>query len=357
MLAPMIMLDALIRFSAFGLLLGLALTVFQLHRASTTGRLLLALCFSLMALMISTAPAGLGVPAPLLAFARFVDVPNTVLAWLFVKSLMSDDFVLDWRHLGVLVIFCVAVWFMWLNIYFSWGLVQRWHSVLLNLFALSLFVQLLYEIVHERRDDLVESRRRLRLYFVLAVIVLVALAIASEIFLRHLDRQVLSSFKVAITLVLVIAGHLWFLTVRTGHIAFSTPGWGDERPSMASDLTERERQLKTTLDHTMDVAEVWRDPKLTIKGLAVQLGITEHKLRAFINQRLGHRNFRRYLLGYRLASVKRDLADPAQRDMPILTVALSNGFQSIATFNRVFRDSEQEAPNTYRERLLSLVSD
>ena len=69
-----------------------------------------------------------------------------------------------------------------------------------------------------------------------------------------------------------------------------------------------------------------------------------------INQRLGHRNFAAYLNGYRLAEVRAALADPAQRDVPILTMALDAGFGSLAPFNRAFRDSEGMTPSEYRER-------
>jgi AraC-like DNA-binding protein len=84
--------------------------------------------------------------------------------------------------------------------------------------------------------------------------------------------------------------------------------------------------------------------------VAARVGVPEYRLRRLINQRLGHRNFAAYLNGFRLAEVKAALADPAQRDVPILTIALDAGFGSLAPFNRAFRDAEGMTPSDYRER-------
>ena len=42
------------------------------------------------------------------------------------------------------------------------------------------------------------------------------------------------------------------------------------------------------------------------------------------------------------------LADPAQREVPILTIALDAGFGSLGPFNRAFRDAEGMTPSAYR---------
>ena len=67
-----------------------------------------------------------------------------------------------------------------------------------------------------------------------------------------------------------------------------------------------------------------------------------------INRQLGHRNFAQYLNSWRLAEVKAALADPAQRAVPILTIALDAGFGSLGPFNRAFRDAEGCTPSAYR---------
>ena len=69
-----------------------------------------------------------------------------------------------------------------------------------------------------------------------------------------------------------------------------------------------------------------------------------------INQNLGFRNFRTYLQSYRLKAAKEDLANPAKRDVTILEIALNAGFNSISTFNRVFKQAEGISPKAYRAK-------
>jgi AraC-like DNA-binding protein len=63
-------------------------------------------------------------------------------------------------------------------------------------------------------------------------------------------------------------------------------------------------------------------------------------LRRLINGELGFRNFTAFLNSYRLAEVRDVLADPDQREVPILTIALDAGFGSLGPFNRAFREAE-----------------
>ena len=90
-----------------------------------------------------------------------------------------------------------------------------------------------------------------------------------------------------------------------------------------------------------------------IGGLAAQLGEQEYRLRRTINGQLGFRNFSAFLNSYRLAEVKAALADPAQRDVPIITIALDAGFGSLGPFNRAFREAEGMTPSEFRARTLA----
>ncbi|WP_371070074.1 helix-turn-helix domain-containing protein [Salmonella enterica] len=46
------------------------------------------------------------------------------------------------------------------------------------------------------------------------------------------------------------------------------------------------------------------------------------------------------------------LADPAQREVPILTIALDAGFGSLGPFNRAFREAEGMTPSEFRSRAI-----
>lgn len=102
------------------------------------------------------------------------------------------------------------------------------------------------------------------------------------------------------------------------------------------------------LDRLMTVDRVYRQEGLTIGVLAGKLGLPEHRLRRTINRGLGFRNFNEYLSRHRLADAKEALADPSQADVPILTIALDSGFQSLGPFNRAFKADTGMTPTDFR---------
>ena len=104
-------------------------------------------------------------------------------------------------------------------------------------------------------------------------------------------------------------------------------------------------------------ARVYHEAGLTIASLAVRLGIPEYRLRRLINTKLGYRNFNQMLHAYRIAEASAALADPAQRRLPILTIALSVGYQSINPFNRAFRDLKGMTPSAFRQHALAGAAD
>ena len=87
--------------------------------------------------------------------------------------------------------------------------------------------------------------------------------------------------------------------------------------------------------------------------MADRLGLPEHKLRRLINQQLGWRNFNQYLNAYRLADAKAALADPLQAEVPVLTIAMDAGFQSLGPFNRAFKADTGVTPSEYRRQALA----
>ena len=97
----------------------------------------------------------------------------------------------------------------------------------------------------------------------------------------------------------------------------------------------------------------YRTEDLTIASLAAMLKAPEYRVRRLINQRLGHRNFNAFVNGFRLDEAQQALADPAQRELPVLTIALEAGFQSIGPFNRAFKAATGLTPTDYRRQKLA----
>jgi AraC-like DNA-binding protein len=121
-----------------------------------------------------------------------------------------------------------------------------------------------------------------------------------------------------------------------------------ERASVGDDFSPADRLELQRILVVVDEEGAWRDETLSVGALAQRVGIPEHRLRRLINRGLGHRNFSAFLNERRLAEAKRRLSDPNEARTPILTIALSVGFASIAPFNRAFREATGQTPSDWR---------
>ena len=68
------------------------------------------------------------------------------------------------------------------------------------------------------------------------------------------------------------------------------------------------------------------------------------------NQRLGYRNFSAFLNRYRIAEAREKLASREDVDLPVLTIAMDLGYNSLPTFNRAFRAETGTTPSEFRRQ-------
>lgn len=102
--------------------------------------------------------------------------------------------------------------------------------------------------------------------------------------------------------------------------------------------------------------KLYREAGLTISMLAKKLNLPEYRLRAFIHKQLGYRNFNAMLHNYRIEDASEALADKDNPNVPVLTIALSVGYQSITPFNNAFRQIKGATPSEYRKREIQAQS-
>lgn len=302
------------------------------------------------------------VQAPLVA----IQVGNAVLFWLFVRALFDDDFRLRARHaLPWAVCAGLAGW----NCIMLPGSASVLASLLLGLQrALPLLFALLCvrAALAHWRDDLVEPRRRLRLFILVGGIAYSLVQVGLRLQAER-GRLGPAAALLDMGLLLVLAGTM---AARLLALARSElfPQAGTAEPVAPTAAAETgaapgpgpdpvpdpaEDRLAAALHRLMDEDRHYRSEDLTIAGLADHLGVPEYRLRRLINQRLGHRNFNAFVNGYRLAEARAALADPAQRAVPVLTIALDAGFQSIGPFNRAFKALTGQTPTEFRRRALA----
>lgn len=99
---------------------------------------------------------------------------------------------------------------------------------------------------------------------------------------------------------------------------------------------------------TIVARQWWRDPELTLASLARRLGTNTSTLSRALNDGLGV-NFNEAINRLRIDAVI--AAMQGDTDTPVLDLALAEGFNSKASFNRAFKTCTGQTPTEYRRRL------
>jgi AraC-like DNA-binding protein len=231
------------------------------------------------------------------------------------------------------------------------------HSALEIAPALSqlLFIgQALSFIARGWRTDMVETRRRLRVIFLFVLGSHVLTVVLLERILIPWSQPMLYEIHVWLSVFGAVLACVALFALLGADISWVTDPCHTPRVNEA----ERRRALDrdeldlVRLQAVLRKELAYRDPTLTLPSLARRLKLPEYRLRALIHERLGYRNFNALLHDYRIKEVSAALADPNQRNVPILTLALSAGYNSINPFNRAFRDATGMTPSSFRARAL-----
>lgn len=111
--------------------------------------------------------------------------------------------------------------------------------------------------------------------------------------------------------------------------------------------SEEEKFIRRLLDYMIH-QKPFLDPELTLSLLSNQLRVTSEYLSAILNTRL-KKNFFDFINHYRVEEFKARCKDPASRNLKLLSIAFDCGFNSKATFNRVFKNTTGLTPSEYME--------
>ena len=346
-------LDLALRAGTTALLLVLAASLFRDFRAAVAGRLAVAFALGSAAHAVTygigaTTPVSIW-HAPLIALST----GNIVVFWLFTRALFDDTFKMRWWHA---LLWAAVAGFSFINC--AWiapasGSV-RVSILAINLLVLGFIALAVGQTVASWSVDLVEGRRRLRVFIVSAAALYGGINAVLQILVsgreaadvaNTANAALLSGIVATIcySMMRVAAGDLLPVAPVVTAVA-NLPG-----PSVAPpDSGAADQRLVDALMRLMADERIYRHDNITIGTLATKLRIPEYKLRRLINQRLGYRNFNVFLNNHRIEEAKAALADPSQAEVPVITIAMDAGFQSLGPFNRAFKATTGVTPTEYR---------
>ena len=201
------------------------------------------------------------------------------------------------------------------------------------------------------RVDLMATRRHAR---VIVAAVIGLNIIGSTLLLRVLiPMNSAANYQAHVVLVVSNLLIVMFILIFLGDDDVEVPlgvaaGIPASSPSPVPVTSPEVATVLIQLARLMETERVYQQPSLSVKELADLVGAPEYRLRKIIHEQLGYQNFNAFLHDYRIRDACLQLRDPKMQRIPILTIALSIGYQSINTFNRGFRDILGMTPSAYR---------
>src|SRR5258708_57474 len=352
-------LDTALRAGAAALLLLLAALLVRDFRSVAAGRLAVAFALGSAAHAVSSA-AGFATPvtlwrAPLIALST----GNVVVFWLFARALFEEIFEVGWWDgvrwgggVGISLVNCLLLGPVPAENFRIFG--AGINSIVMSLIALSFIALAVGQTIASWSIDLVESRRRFRIFIVAAAAVYGGVNAIVQLLMSGNESPGIVNTANAAVLAGVVVAIAYSLMRVSGEDVFSTApvirmvaDIADRTPSIKSD-NPADQKLIDALTRLMAEDRVYRDERMTIGALALRLAVPEYKLRRLINQSLGYRNFNVFLNDYRIREAKAALADPTQAEVPVITIAMDAGFQSLGPFNRAFKAITRLTPSEYR---------
>lgn len=348
-------LDNIVRYSAFGLLLWLAVLAIRDFRDRIAGWLGALSAITAAAYLLGSKPGlemfGVDIDLVLLPVLAL----SPAFAWLFCLTQFDDNFELNRIHITVVVAKMVSGGCGYLAYKFDSPVWQLPFMMISTSLVVGMLLHLVYVAVQGRGEDLVEARRRFRTTFVWAIIALSIGVLIAENFLvgRGFNQELL--LVQAFSFLAITIYPLWRLSSPGGEdLFFRAPSQAITTVNTADDHCE----LSATDQHDLDVIKALAgegrilEQGLTISKLSQQLNIPEHRLRHLINRHLGYRNFSDFLNHHRIRLAKEQLSDHKRRNTPVITLAMELGYGSLGPFNRAFKERTGLTPTEFRNQSL-----
>lgn len=107
--------------------------------------------------------------------------------------------------------------------------------------------------------------------------------------------------------------------------------------------------LTNQLEELFEKKKIFKENTISLKQVADKLGTTDKKLSELINSRLNS-NFYEFVNNYRIQEFTDRVKNGDTERFTLLSVAFESGFNSKASFNRIFKKRMGTTPSQYMKR-------
>jgi len=114
-------------------------------------------------------------------------------------------------------------------------------------------------------------------------------------------------------------------------------------------ITENKPEIEALdigLNNLMEEQKLYLEPDLNLLQLAEKVQLSRNQLSYIINQQ-HQMNFNEFVNSYRVKEVQRLMLDPTNKHLKLMSLAYDAGFNSKASFNRIFKQMTDMTPSQY----------
>lgn len=140
-----------------------------------------------------------------------------------------------------------------------------------------------------------------------------------------------------------------FMTGKDAEPATKEPVQKNQAKALDGYTPDEIEKLKGRLFKILEQKKLYLDDSLSLNDLAEELGVSTKKLSELLNQHLDT-NFYNLINNYRVNEVIARLSTPDANKYTLLGIAFESGFQSKASFNRIFKQKTGQSPSAFKKQ-------
>ena len=212
-------------------------------------------------------------------------------------------------------------------------------------YAVALIGHGLWHMIRGYSGDLSLARRQARMWLGLCISLAILIDIAVDLVMGFNWRG--PAFLMGQNLFAGLGALLMILSLwRADLTSWVGP---DIDPIALGPPQEQSADANLILD-LMREEKLFLNPGLRFNEFAAHLPLSEPKLRKTINHELGFGHFTNFVNHFRVDHAKALLQDPDRAHEKIIAIALDSGFNSLPSFQRVFKQSVGMSPTKWKMR-------
>ena len=296
--------------------------------------------------------------------------------WVYVKSLTSEKFRFKFTFLPHIIPFLLVASFIWISTYelpmrerilvdSEQLFREHWsYPVIVGAIFISIQSYILHSLAHIKKykykiknyfssiDHYNLRWLRFVLFTAMAFYGTISLTYILDFFINILPYHFLqlTGFTIASVYILVLGFYgLKQGNIFTSHSIENLPSKQEEytpnRP-----LESAEENFVHQLLKQMEEEQPYLNPNLNLSQLAKQLMVTPEYLSGILNSRLNS-SFFDFINQYRIEAFKKHILKADKPNYTLLGIAYECGFNSKATFNRVFKKGTGLTPGEYARQV------